>query len=581
MLSTVRWLMTNSSKRRSALQPMVRSVLLVVLVGLTATMLVWRFAVSSVTEQAEKVFQSQTEALMVEIERSTSAYEHMLLGTQALFETLPTVSQAQFRLYVDALKINEIFPGIHGIGFAAFFPHNEKEAHVAAVRRGGNPDYQVHPAGNREYYSVATYIEPFEENHSALGFDLWSEPVRRAAMARARDNGTPAASGYVTPVVSDIDNLDGSGFLLFLPVYRKSEALNTVKGRRDALIGFVFSPLRMEALMKGVMERQYPRPDRFTSVAIFDATSGADPKELYQSESHSPAPASDRTKPRFSVEASRDLYGANWLLRFESTPEFEQSIDYSGPHTLLATGLMATALLTILVLSIGQRQAMADEANERMSLMTRELAHRVKNTLAVVQSIATRSLSDGRDVPEAREVFTKRLHALARAHTLLLDSSWSGAPLGELVRAELEAFGARAVVRGPAVQLSASTAQTLALILHELATNAVKYGALSNSTGRVNVDWKIVGRGRNAVCRFIWKESGGPVVVEPTRRGFGQTLLRQSLAHGTGTEPMIAFEASGLRYEFSVPLAAITADDDGELEIPAPTPRQMAGESMN
>lgn len=555
---------------------MMRSVLLVVMVGLTATTLVWRFAVSSVTEQAEKAFQSQTEALMVEIERSTSAYEHLLLGTQALFETLPSVSRSQFQLFINALKISEIYPGIQGIGFAAFFPHGEKDAHLAAMRREGFSDYRVRPEGNRENYAAAIYIEPFEENRTAFGFDLWSEPVRRAAMMRARDTGTPAASGYVTPVVGDVENRDASGFLLFLPVYRKNETLDTVEKRREALIGFVFSPLRMNALMKGVMERQYPRPDRFTNVAIFDASSGADPKELYRSEGPISATDGDRAKPRFSVEAFRDLYGAKWLLRFESTPEFEQSIDYSGPHTLLATGLMATALLTILVLSIGQRQAMADEANERMSLMTRELAHRVKNTLAVVQSIATRSLSDGRNVQEAREVFTKRLHALARAHTLLLDSSWSGAPLGELVRAELEAFGARAVVRGPPVQLSASTAQTLALILHELATNAVKYGALSNSTGRVHVDWKIVGRGRNAVCRFIWKESGGPVVVEPTRRGFGQTLLRQSLAHGAGTEPTISFEASGLRYEFSVPLVAITADNGSELELPAAAARQMA-----
>lgn len=543
--------------------------MIVAVVGLTATTLAWRFGVSSVTEQAEKVFQGRTEALMAEIERSTTAYEHMLRGTQALFETLPTVSRTQFRRYVDALQITENFPGIKGIGFAAILTRTERDAHIAAVRGEGFPSYDLKPKEDRDIYSAVVFVEPFAQNRAVLGFDMWSEPVRRAAMIRARDTGLPAASGYVTDLQTNDANKDStSGFLLYLPLYRGDMPISTVEERRAALKGFIYSPLRVKELMKSVVTRQYPRPDRFTSIAIFDATGGANPKQLYQSENLADDDDSARSKPRFSVEAARDLYGANWLLRFESTPEFEQSIDYSGAHTLLAAGLMATALLSFLVLSIGQRQAMADEANERMSLMTRELAHRVKNTLAVVQSIATRSLSDGRNVEEAREVFSKRLHALARAHTLLLDSSWSGAPLRELVHAELEAFGARAIISGPDVQLSAGTAQTLALILHELATNAVKYGAMSNATGRVSVRWNVVGRGRNAICRFEWQESGGPPVKEPTRRGFGQTLLRQSLAHGPGSQPKITFSAEGLRYEFSAPLAAISADESDELKLP-------------
>jgi len=538
---------------------------MVAVVGLTATTLAWRFGVSSVTEQAEASFQGRAEALMAEIERSTTAYEHMLRGTVALFETLQSVSRTQFRRYVDSLQFMENFPGIRGIGFTATFKAADKAMHVEAVRGDDTPGYDIWPKGDRDFYAAVVYAEPMAQHRDMIGFDMWSEPVRRAAMIRARDSGRPAASGYVRRAAGTNDAR--SGFLLFLPLYRKNAPIDSVEQRREALQGFVYSPLRVGELMKGVFARQYPRADRLTSVAIFDATGGGEPQALFQSDTPDSASVS-RPKPRFSVEASRDMYGATWLLRFESTPEFEQSIDYSGAHTLLAAGLMATALLSILVLSIGQRQVMADEANERMSLMTRELAHRVKNTLAVVQSIATRSLSDGRSVQEAREVFSKRLHALARAHTLLLDSSWSGAPLRELVRAELEAFGARAVISGPDVQLSAGTAQTLALILHELATNAVKYGAMSNATGKVSVHWHVSGRGRDAVCRFEWKESGGPAVAEPTRRGFGQTLLRQSLAHGPGTEPKIWFEPSGLRYEFSAPLAAISADDSDEFSLP-------------
>lgn len=566
MLSTLRWYLSHSPDLRTALRPTVRSVLTVVLVGLTATTLAWRFGVSSVTEQAENAFQGRAEALMAEIERSTTAHEHVLRGTQALFETLPNVDRAQFRKYVEALQITQNFPGIIGIGFVTSFSAAEKDARIAAIRNDGYSGYTVWPEGNRENYSAVVHIEPFEQNRELLGFDMNSDPVRRAAMQRAADSGLPAASGYVTRTGSGGEE-DGI-FLLYLPLYRTNAPVETVEQRRNALYGYVFTPLRASELMKGVLARQFPQAEQYMSVAIFDMTGGGTPKRFYQSESATSSSAQQPRKPRFSVEASRDLYGANWLLRFESTPAFEQSIDYSGAHTLLAAGVMATALLSILVLSIGQRQVMADEANERMSLMTRELAHRVKNTLAVVQSIATRSLSDGRNVREAREVFSKRLHALARAHTLLLNSSWSGAPLRELVRAELEAFGARAVVSGPDVQLNAGTAQTLALILHELATNAVKYGAMSNATGRVTVQWTVVGRGRDAIFRFEWKESGGPPVQEPTRRGFGQTLLRQSLAHGPDSAPKICFDPGGLRYEFSAPLVAISADSSDDLRLP-------------
>ncbi len=220
------------------------------------------------------------------------------------------------------------------------------------------------------------------------------------------------------------------------------------------------------------------------------------------------------------------------------------------------------------VAAMALRQMQLTQANAQMSLLTRELSHRVKNTLAVVQSVASRSLSDGRSVSEARNIFMKRLHALARAHTLLLDKSWQGASLRTLARQELEPFAARATIEGPEVALNASTAQTFALVLHELATNATKHGSLSVLAGRVEVTWRIERRrDAAAMFRFRWREIGGPLVSEPTRRGFGRILLAQHIGHG-GDRPTITYHPSGLMYELATPLGSITdivEDDAGPI----------------
>jgi two-component sensor histidine kinase len=133
------------------------------------------------------------------------------------------------------------------------------------------------------------------------------------------------------------------------------------------------------------------------------------------------------------------------------------------------------------------------EAEERQRLLLQELAHRVKNTLAVVQGIANRSLSGDRTLAEAREVLGKRLGALAQAHSLLTAREWHGAALRAVLEAELRPYAKRAVLAGPDLDLAPKATLTLALVLHELATNAAKHGALSAAGGRVEVAWSLAG----------------------------------------------------------------------------------------
>ncbi len=163
---------------------------------------------------------------------------------------------------------------------------------------------------------------------------------------------------------------------------------------------------------------------------------------------------------------------------------------------------------------------------ELQAILLRELQHRSSNLLTVIQAIAHSSLAGDRSLPEARTAFEARLHALARANRQLTTSSRMGADLGEIVRMELAPFAGQAKVEGPDVTLGPQHAQNFSLAVHELATNAAKYGALSLKTGRVEVSWNVVNNGGSRTLLFRWTERHGPPVSPPSRQGFGTSLLK-------------------------------------------------------
>jgi two-component sensor histidine kinase len=200
-------------------------------------------------------------------------------------------------------------------------------------------------------------------------------------------------------------------------------------------------------------------------------------------------------------------------------------------------------------------------AEERQLLLTGELAHRGKNLLAVILSITSRSLSGERPLAEAREVLIQRLHALARNQSVLIAAGFEGAPLTEIVRLEFESFSDRVKAVGPGVMLNPRVAQTFTLLVHELATNATKYGALSRPDGQIAIHWSIEGVGADARFRFRWQELNGPPVVPPTRQGFGRILLEKAAAQEFGVLPKVRFAPEGLIYEIEAPLLVVAASN--------------------
>jgi two-component sensor histidine kinase len=181
-------------------------------------------------------------------------------------------------------------------------------------------------------------------------------------------------------------------------------------------------------------------------------------------------------------------------------------------------------------------------------LLIEELNHRVKNTLAILQSIATQTFRSASRAE--REKFEGRLGALAEAHNLLSKEKWQGSELKDLICRVLQPYllnnPERLRLFGPAVPLSPRVAVVLSMIVHEIATNAAKYGALSNDTGTVTLDWEVIEEGAGPMLRMIWTEAGGPHVTAPVQRGFGSRLIERSARDQLGGEATIDFLPRGV-----------------------------------
>ncbi|MGH6829453.1 MAG: HWE histidine kinase domain-containing protein [Rhizomicrobium sp.] len=199
-------------------------------------------------------------------------------------------------------------------------------------------------------------------------------------------------------------------------------------------------------------------------------------------------------------------------------------------------------------------------AEERERVLAKEFAHRNRNLFAIVHAIVARSLTNRHSLAENRSTLMHRLEALARSQQVLESGRFEGASLAEIVRMELEAFPGRHRPSGPDVALNAKAAQNFALLVHELATNATKHGALSYPSGRIGIAWSIEGENAEARFKFRWLERGGPPVVPPNREGFGRVLIEKVAAQEFGAKPQIDFEPEGLRYEIAVPLWRVAAN---------------------
>lgn len=210
------------------------------------------------------------------------------------------------------------------------------------------------------------------------------------------------------------------------------------------------------------------------------------------------------------------------------------------------------------LLSISRDITERRAAEEHQLLLLREMQHRVKNTLAMAQAVAVQTMRHAVDLPSAREALDGRLAALGEAHDLLVRDNWQSSRIDEVARKALGPYydGQRISMSGPPVRVSGRAALAIAMALNELATNATKYGALSNEAGLVSLSWSLT---EDASLDLAWRESGGPPVTAPTQRGFGSLLIERSLAGQFRGSSVVSFPADGAQWAFTAPLAELQA----------------------
>lgn len=237
-------------------------------------------------------------------------------------------------------------------------------------------------------------------------------------------------------------------------------------------------------------------------------------------------------------------------------------VDDAADQIRLVAFLVVAAGIGWLTARVGRfnrqlQEAVKDlrQAQGHLQLLLRELGHRVRNMLATIESISFQTARHSRSVPEFQKAFSDRIRALAKMQDILSAAHWSAVQVRELILAEISARMAEGQMffEGPDMQIQPQAALALHMVIHELCTNSVKYGALSRPTGTISIEWSVEDRGGQPYFRLLWRESGGPPVEPPTRRGFGSELLQQTIEYELGGTLELTFPRTGAVCELSFP----------------------------
>ncbi len=486
-----------------------------------------------------------------ELEYKAAENTVYLNAAASLFSGSEEVSKRQLSDLIADLGERAAERGVLGVGWAHWIKAEEVEAFQAERRETADMnDFTVRPIPAAPYADMAVISILFPDtaaNHAALGYDMYSEATRRAAIDAAINTGRASATGKVQ-LIQDFDRESTPGFLIYAPVFeRLPDHRRWTKG---PLKGFVYSPIRAQEFFSAAL-RRVPHED--INARVYDGPVQDKNKLAESIVDGTPGETTRRTV----VVGDR-----TWTLLVTSV---ETRILSPVSRLALLFGIMVSLLILALSWLATTRAAEDRQVLEwlkeqnaiRLSL-TRELNHRVKNTLANVLSIVSLTRRRSHSIDDFAEGLTGRIRALSATHDLLSQRDWNDALLSEVVTSELAPYldptDPHADLEGPEVALAPNDALSLGLALHELATNAAKYGALSTPDGRVSIKWRLAAP---KVCEVDWKESGGPPVTTPDRRGFGLELIEKIVSHELRAAVELHFDPDGVRCRLKVPVRGL------------------------
>ncbi len=344
------------------------------IVGLALTIAASLEVKKAIEQDAAEEFAFTSDQVTLKIRERLDAYSLTLKGGAGLFAASNEVARREWRAYVETLRAGDSIPGVQGIGFSQAIPPHQLKAHIARMRSEGFHDYTVRPAGERALYTSIIYLEPFRDrNLRAFGFDMFSEPVRRAAMERARDSGAPTLSGKVV-LVQETGTEVQAGTLMYVPVYRNDAPTGTVEQRRAALIGWSYSPYRMKDLMEGILANW---DDHRTRRVLLQIHSGPEVKaDSLLFDSH--PGGIHGIHPLFYQQRTIDFNGQHWLLVFHGG-EGIAPVSYASAWSTLLGGIVLSSLLCGLMLALA-RQVRAREIADAQADEIRRTANMLRES---------------------------------------------------------------------------------------------------------------------------------------------------------------------------------------------------------
>jgi signal transduction histidine kinase/CHASE1-domain containing sensor protein len=372
------------SRRNRALLPY-----FILLIGLCFTIVVYYYFSKLTFEQDQSRFQKTVQELQDRTKLKIDMSVALLRATTGLFAASDEVDRGEFERFVQQFDLQRNYPGIQGIGFSRSFSPQQKDALVQAMRAQGIPDFRVWPEGVRDEYTSIVYLQPkANRNQVAIGYDMYADPVRREAMQRARDTGEPAASGKVKLVQEPKDQLQQWGFLIYIPVYQNGAPIGSVEQRREALVGYVYSPYRIIDFLEPITSAK-------TYEVGLEVFEGPEAEENYfYGDRSEPAPIDHH----FIFKDTIPVWGRTWTMRYAVKPSFERGSSRPLPKYTIITGVLLSLLFFFVTRAevrartraeesaedVRESETAITEANQRALLEYERLLERISNLSQVL-----------------------------------------------------------------------------------------------------------------------------------------------------------------------------------------------------
>ena len=345
---------------------------LILLLGLTFTVLVYYYFSKLTYEQDQSRFQTSVQEIEDQITLRVQTSVALLRAGTGLFAASTSVERSEFDRFVQQIELSKNYPGIYGIGFSRRFSAKELPELEATMRQSGVPDFHVWPQDPpRDEYHAIVYLQPQNQrNKLVMGYDMFTDPVRREAMERARDKGMPAASGRVVLIQEKTDpSNQQAGFLIYAPVYREDAEIATEADLRNALVGFVYSPFRADDFLEPVTrEKHYD-----VNFTVYDGAAET-PDNLI----HTSKEPGSSYESRFTTSRTESVAGRTWTIAFATKPSFEAGSNQPFVKYTLLVG----SLLSLLFFGVSRAQVVARMSAERAAANLKVSESTVRKTLA-------------------------------------------------------------------------------------------------------------------------------------------------------------------------------------------------------